>query len=77
MTVTRAWARLRRRMSAASAPLNLVLTGTSTAPACHSPSAATIHSALLKAQMATRSPGSIPEETRAAPKRRDRSTSSA
>ena len=34
MTVTRTRARLRTRMSAASAPLNRVLTGTSTAPAC-------------------------------------------
>ena len=34
MTVTRARARLRARMSAASPPLKRVLTGTSTAPAC-------------------------------------------
>ncbi len=71
MTVTRALARLRSRMSAASAPLNRVLIGTSTAPAWKRPSAATTHSALLKAQMATRSPGSMPEATRAAPNRRD------
>ena len=38
MTVTSTLARLRSRMSAASAPLNRVLTGTSTAPAWHRPS---------------------------------------
>ena len=58
-------------MSAASAPLNRVLTGTSTAPAWNRPSAATIHSAQLEAQMATRSPGSMPEATSAAPNGRD------
>ena len=61
------WPAPRRRISAASAPLNLVLMGTRTAPARKSPSAATTHSALLNAQMETRSPGSIPEATRAAP----------
>ena len=37
-------------------------------PGPEGPSAATIHSALLKAQMETRSPGSMPEATRAARK---------
>ena len=77
MTVTRTRARLRDRMSAASAPLNRVLTGTRTAPAWKSPSTATIHSAQLNAQMATRSPGSTPEATSAAPNDRAASNSSA
>ncbi len=67
MTVTRARARLRARMSAASTPLNRVFTGTSTAPAWSRPSTATIHSALLGAHSATRSPASMPEATSAAP----------
>ena len=67
VTVTRTRARLRVRMSAASTPLNRVLTGTSTAPAWNRPSTATTHSALLNAQMATRSPGSMPDATSAAP----------
>ena len=70
-------ARLRDRMSAASAPLNRVFTGTSTAPAWNRPSAATIHSALFGAQRATRSPGSTPEATSAAPNVRASSCSSA
>ena len=48
-------------MSAASAPLNRVFTGTRTAPAANRPSAATIHSAQLPHQIATRSPGSTPD----------------
>ncbi len=47
-------------MYAASAPLKRVLRGTSTAPARTAPSAATTHSAQLGAQMATRSPRSMP-----------------
>ena len=54
-----------RRMYAASAPLNRVLRGTSRAPAPTAPSAATTHSAQLGAQMATRSPRSIPLATMA------------
>jgi hypothetical protein len=52
-------------MYAASAPLNRVLRGTSTAPAPTAPSAATTHSAQLGAQMATRSPRSMPLATMA------------
>ncbi len=77
MTVTRTLAPLRTRMSAASVPLKRVLTGTSTAPAWKTPSTATTHSAQLKAQMATRSPGSTPDATSAAPNPRAWSTSSA
>ena len=77
MTVTRALARLRTRMSAASVPLNRVSTGTSTrADLEQAQRAATIHSVQLNAQMATRSPGPIPEATRAAPNCAERSTSS-
>ena len=47
-------------MYAASTPLNRVLMGTSTAPAPTTPRAATTQAALLGAQMATRSPRSIP-----------------
>jgi hypothetical protein len=64
-------------MSAASAPLNRVLIGTRTAPAIESPSAATTHSALLPAQIATRSPGAMPASMSAAPKVRASSKSAA
>ena len=64
-TVTSTRAPLRDRISRTSAALNRVLTGTSTAPAWKVPRAATIHSAQLYAQMATRSPGSVPAATRA------------
>ena len=47
-------------MSPASAALNRVLTGTSTPPAVSSPNAAMIHSAEFGAQIATRSPLSMP-----------------
>ncbi len=77
MTVTSARAPLRAMMSAASPPLKRVLMGTRTAPACQRPSAATIHSELLKAQIATRSPGSMLDATRAAPNVRAASKSSA
>ena len=66
--MTRTRAPLRASMSAASGPLNLVLIGTSTAPAEKIPSTATTHSTQLKHQMATRSPGATPDSTRAAPK---------
>lgn len=52
-------------MSVASAVLNLVLTGTNTAPALAVPNAATIHSAELGAQMATRSLLSMPVDANA------------
>ena len=68
VTVTSTRAPLRVRISAASAPLNLVLTGTSTPPAARIPSMATTHSAQFGHQRATRSPGSTPIATRAAPK---------
>ena len=42
------------------APLKRVLSGTSTPPADCSPSAATTHSQQFGAQIATRSPGSMP-----------------
>ena len=64
VTVTSTRAPLRSRMTVASAPLNRVLIGTSTAPAWNRPSRATIQRALLGAQMATRSPGSTPTATR-------------
>ena len=48
------------RMYAASSPLNLVLIGTSEAPAETAPSAATTHWWTLGAQIATRSPGRTP-----------------
>ena len=54
-----------RRMYAASAPLNRVLRGTNKAPAPTAPRAAITHSAQLGAQMATRSPRSIPLATMA------------
>jgi len=76
-TVTSALAPLRASGSAASTPLNLVLSGTRTAPAPRSPRSAITHCALLNVQMATRSPGSMPEATSAAAKVRARSCSSA
>jgi hypothetical protein len=63
-------------MSPASSVLNRVLTGTSTPPAVSSPNAATIHSAELGAQMATRSPLSTPSSANAPAAHRIRSTSS-
>ena len=75
--MTSARARLRRKRSPVSIPLNLVLIGTSTAPACHRPKVATIHSRLLNAQIDTRSPGSMPDATSAAPNVRASSYSSA
>ncbi len=66
VTVTSSRARLRTRRSAASAPLNRVFTGTSTAPAAKTPRTATTHSAQLPHQMATRSPGLTPVSTSAA-----------
>ena len=77
VTVTRTRAPLRERTTAASAPLNRVFTGTRTAPAANRPSAATVHSAQLPHQMATRSPGSTPAATRAAPNSRAASARSA
>ena len=77
MTVTRTRAPLRARMTAASAPLKRVLTGTRTAPAANTPRAATVHSAQLPHQIATRSPGSTPAATSAAPNSRADSASSA
>ena len=53
-----------RMMYAASPPLNRVLSGTSTAPARKSPSAASIHSAQLGAHMAARSPVATPAATK-------------
>jgi hypothetical protein len=48
-------------MYAASAPRNRVFTGTRTAPAVVTPSAATIHSSEFGAHTATRSPGATPQ----------------
>ena len=59
--MTRTRAPLRERTTAASAPLKRVLTGTRTAPAAKRPRAATVHSAQLPHQIATRSPGSTPD----------------
>ena len=70
VTVTSTRAPLRERTSAASAPLKRVFTGTRTAPAANRPSAATIHSTQLPHQIATRSPGSTPIPTSAAPNAR-------
>jgi hypothetical protein len=53
-----------RAMYAASPPLKRVLSGTSTAPARSAPRAASIHSAQLGAQMATRSVASTPAATK-------------
>ena len=53
-------------MYAASGPWNLVLSGTSTAPAEAAESMATIQLVEFGAQMATASPASIPEAIRAA-----------
>src|SRR5262249_38400226 len=64
-------------MSPASPALNRVLTGTSTPPAVSRPNAAMIHSAELGAQIATRSPFSIPAESNAPAATRTRSASSA
>ena len=72
-----ALAPLRPMMSAASSALNRVLTGTSTAPAVSNPNAAIIHSAELGAQMATRSPFSMPSSANAPAAQRIRSTTSA
>ena len=66
VTSTRAW--LRPRMSAASAPLNRVLMGTSTAPASHRPEHGDDPLGAVGHQMATRSPGPTPAATSAAPK---------
>ena len=60
MTQNSIRAPLRPRMSAASRPLNRVFSGTRTPPAPCTPSAAAIHSWMLGAQMAARSPGSSP-----------------
>lgn len=68
---------LRSRTYAASAPLKRVLRGTSTPPAETAPSAETIHSRVLGAQTATRSPGSTPAAMQAAAARSTRSPSCA
>ncbi len=70
MTVTSTLAPLRAMITAASCPLNLVLTGTIAAPACHSPRAAAIQRAELGAQIATRSPTPTPISVNPAAKRR-------
>ncbi len=74
MTVKSIRARALPMMKAASLPLNRVLRGTRTAPAVCRPSWATAHSRQFGPQMATRSPGSIPEAMKA---RAARSTSAA
>src|SRR5579875_477020 len=72
-----ALAPLRLMMSAASAALKRVLTGTKTPPAVSRPNAAMIHSAQLGAQMATRSPLSMPIAANAPAAQRIRSTNCA
>src|SRR5437660_5143433 len=74
--VNRSFASLLSRMYAASSPLNRVLIGTSVAPAESVPSAATIHSHTFGAQIATRSPPSIPAAAIAEPASRTRPASS-
>jgi hypothetical protein len=71
-----ALAPLRTMTSPASSALNRVFTGTSTAPAVMIPNAAIIHSALLGAQIATRSPFSMPKSAKAPAAQRIRSTTS-
>ena len=64
-TVNSTRAPLRASTNDASAPLNRVFTGTSTPPALVTPSAAMIHSSEFGAQIATRSPRSIPTASNA------------
>ncbi len=75
-SVSTALAPLRVMMSAASAVLKRVLTGTTTPPAVSTPKAAIIQCAELGAQMATRSPLSTPRFANAPAAQRTRSATS-
>ncbi len=77
MTVKRMRTLARSRMYAASAALNRVFNGTSTAPAVWTPNAAMAHSVAFGAQIDTRSPGSMPEAINARAARDAASASSA
>jgi len=63
VTVTSVRAPAVRMTCAASLPLKRVFTVTTTAPARKAPSAAITHSAMLGAQIAMRSPASMPLAT--------------